>query len=461
MDGVAAMNRRRIIRPLGVAAGGLGAAFLPVAVAFADDYTFVPEPGTEQVTGIFGLLTAPPAVGGSVQETQVFDFHDLITNGTGTVNADANIFMDPFGDSNQELLITPGDTTGTDVPPVGSVFDTFTLGFDTGLQNVYSDIPGAGVSDTLVSPFGDISIPFPFYDAAVVPGSDVGNTALEHYYDIFPVSGSETTSAITGDPPLDFAVQGSQSFLDTAAGGTFPAATFNTSDLFANTSEAILVTGPGSAAGDPPVGSVFNVINIFGNDTGFQDIYSAIPTANGDVVSDSLVTPFGNIPIPITFDAAAVHPVDVPLAGGYDAMPVGTETLTGVGGVPPLDVVIQGNQTFDVDATGGAPESFGADVSTASTPFGINDEALLVTSDTPGAAAGDLPPVGSEFNIFTFGNSGFENIIADLTPSTSGGADVVSDTLVTPFGDYTIPLSELVTNLPFGSLLDGVLAGLF
>jgi hypothetical protein len=469
MDGVAAMNRRRITRHLGVAAGGLlGTAFLPVAVAFADDYTFVPvSDSTEKVTGFFGLLTAPPAVGGSVQETQLFDFHDLTTNGTGTVNADANIFADPFGDSNQELLITSG--TGTDVPPVGSVFDTFTLGFATGLQNVYSAIPGAGVSDTLVSPFGDISIPFPFYDAAVVPGSDVGKSALESYYGIFP-DGSDTTTAITGDPPLDIGIQGTQLF-DTGPESTFQAATFNTSDLFANTSEAILVTKdisgiPGTAGGDvPPVGSVFNVINIFGNNTGFQDIYSAIPTTNGDEVSDTLVTPFGNVPIPITFDAAAAHTVAVPLAGGYEIIPSTTpETLTGVVGVPPLDVAIQGTQTFDVDATGGdTAGSFGADVSTASTPFGINDEALLVTGATgdTGTAVGDVPPVGSEFNIFTFGNSGFENIIADLTPSTSGGADVVSDTLVTPFGDYTIPLSELVTGLPFGSLLDGVLAGLF
>jgi hypothetical protein len=152
--------------------------------------------------------------------------------------------------------------------------------------------------------------------------------------------------------------------------------------------------------------------------------------------------------------------VDVPLAGGYDFVPGGTETFTGVGGVPPLDVVIQGTQNFD--ATGGdSAGSFGADVSNASTPFGIGDEALLVTSDTPGTAAGDLPPVGSEFNIFTFGNSGFENVIADLASPTAGGANVVSDTLVTPLGDFAIPLSELVTGLPFGSLLDGVLGGLF
>ncbi|MGC2653901.1 MAG: hypothetical protein WA317_09960 [Mycobacterium sp.] len=431
-----------------------------MAVAFADDYTFVPATGSqEDVTGIFGLLTAPPATGGSIQETQPFEFYDTTTGMNGTVNADANIFTDPFGDSNQELFITPGlDTTGTDVPPVGSVFDTFKLGFDTGLQNVYSAIPTANgdvVSDTFSTPFGSLSIPFPFYDAAAVPGSDVGNSAFADYYGIFP-TGPDATSAITGDPPLDFAAQGFQPF--ETAGNTFQAATFNTSDLFANTSEAILVTndisgGSGTAAGDvPPVGSVFNVLNLFGNNTGVQDIYSAIPTPGGDVVSDSLVTPFGNIPIPITFDAAAVHPVDVPLAGGYDIIPSTIpETLTGIGGVPPLDAVIQGTQTFDVDATGGAPGagSFDADVSTASTPFGINDEALLVTSaaGTQGTAAGDVPPVGSDFNIFTFGDSGFENILADLPSVTPGGADVISDTLVTPLGDFSIPISDALAGL--------------
>jgi hypothetical protein len=442
-----------------------------VAVGFADDYTFVPEPGSgspEPVTGIFGLLTAPPATGGSIQETQPFEFYDTTTGATGTVHAEANIFTDPFGGSNQEFLITSGDTTGTDIPPAGSMFDTFTLGFGTGLENVYSDIPGAGVTDTLETPFGSLSIPFPFFDAAAVPGSNVGNSAFEQYYGLFPATGStDVPSAITGDPPLDVAIQGSQTF-DTGPESTFQAATFNTSDLFANTSEALLVTKDisgvsGTAPGDvPPVGSVFNVINIFGNDSGFQDIYSAIPSANGDVVSDSLVTPFGNIPIPITYDAAAIPTVTVPLTGGYDFVPSTTpETLTGVGGVPPLDAVIQGTQTF-VNATGGVPDgSFGADVSTASTPFGIDDEALLVTSDTSGTVAGDVPPVGSEFNIFTFGDSGFENVISDLASTTSGGAGVVSDTLVTPLGDYSIPLSELALELPFGSLLDGVLTGLF
>ncbi len=460
------MNRRRILRPLGAAAGGLlGTALLPTAVAFADDYTFVnPAPGVEHVTGIFGLLTAPPATGGSIQVTEPFVFHDTTTDATGTVNAEANLFNDPFGDFNQELLITPGDTTGTDIPPVGSVFDTFGLGFGTGVQNAYSDIPGAGVTDTVSTPFGSLSIPFPFFDAAAVPGSDVGDSAFTDLFGISP-AGSDTTTAITGDPPLDVAVQGSQEFM-TAAGGTFDAATTNTSDLFANTSEAMLVTSDvsGSAGNVPPVGSVFNVLNLFGNDTGFQDVYSAIPAANGDVVSNTLVTPFGNIPIPVTFDAAAVHPIDAPIGGGYDIVPGDTETFTGVGGVPPLDALTQGIQTFDVDTTGGTTPvgSFGADVSTASTPFGIGDEALLVTSDsaTPGTAAGDLPPVGSEFNIFTFGDSGIQSILADVPSATPGGADVLSDTLATPLGDFTIPISDALTGLGADPFLEPVLASL-
>jgi hypothetical protein len=457
------MNRRRTIRPLGAAAFALlGAAFLPGAVAAADDYTFVPEPGTEEVTGFFGLLTAPPAVGGSVQSTGLFDFHDLTDGGSGTVNADASLYTDPFGDSNQELLVTSG--TGADVPSDGSVFDTFTLGFGTGFQNIYSAIPTTGgadaVSDTVVTPVGDLSIPFPFFDAATVPGSDVGTSALADLYGISPV-GTESTSAITGDPPLDVAVQGSQTF-ETAAEKTFDVATTNTSDLFANTSEAFLVTsdgGNGTAGGDvPPVGSVFNVLNLFGNDTGFQDVYSAIPGANGDTVSNILVTPFGDVPIPVSFDAAAVHSADVPLAGGYDAVP-GTETLTGIGGVPPLDVVIQGTQPFDVSGT---PGGFDADVSTASNPFGLTDEALLVTSDsgTAGAGAGDVPPVGSEFQIFTFGDSGFESILADLASPTPGGADVISDTLVTPLGDFTIPIGDALAGLGPDSFLDPLLASL-
>jgi hypothetical protein len=161
------MTRRRITRTLGAAAGGLlGAAFLPVAVAFADDYEVVPDPSsTETLTGVYGLEnTAPPAETGSIQGSQEFEVLDTTTHQVvGTFYADESNSIDILGDTNTELLVTAegsSDTVGTaagDTPPVGSVLDAYTYdGGDAGYM--YSDLasttPGADViSATSVTPF--------------------------------------------------------------------------------------------------------------------------------------------------------------------------------------------------------------------------------------------------------------------------------------------------------------------
>ena len=50
------MTRRRLLAESGAAAGGLlGLAFLPLAVAHADEWTVTPDPNSvETVTGIYG-----------------------------------------------------------------------------------------------------------------------------------------------------------------------------------------------------------------------------------------------------------------------------------------------------------------------------------------------------------------------------------------------------------------------
>jgi hypothetical protein len=446
LNGAAAMDRRRITRALGAAAGGLlGVAFFPTAVAFADDYDYVPHPGsTEVITGIYGSQTAPPALdGGTVQGSQLFDVDDTTTATTvGTFDADEATTSGIAGGTNQALLVTSSGTAGTDAP-VGSVFDTYNFG--DGYENIYSDLTPTGgsdvISDTLVTPFGDYTIPITF-DAAGDAGDDVGAGAFLDDYGISSTS-PETITAISGIPPLDMAYQGSQTF-DNGA-GTFGAAETTTTDIFGTHTEALLVTSdaPGTTAGTgtgdvPPVGSVFNVINFFDS---YQLVYSDLPSPDGDVISDTLVTPFGDYTIPVTFDAAAIPDSDaaavVALADTYDIVPVpDTETLTGINGVPPLDVAIQGTQQFGVGT-----ETFYADVSTASDSLGDIDEAIRVISDGSGTA-GDVPPVGSVFDIYALGDSGFENIYADLASTTPGGADVISDTVVTPLGDFTIPLAS-------------------
>jgi hypothetical protein len=53
-------QRRRVVLTLGAAAGGLlAAAFLPMAVAFADEYDFVPDTSTLDIAQVEGY---PPLV---------------------------------------------------------------------------------------------------------------------------------------------------------------------------------------------------------------------------------------------------------------------------------------------------------------------------------------------------------------------------------------------------------------
>jgi len=454
------MHLPRLTRAFGAAAGGLlGAVFLPAAAAFADDYAIVPDPNsTEVVTGYYGLYTALPAMDGSALGYQTFDVDDT-TLGTvvGSFEADesttSGIF---FGGTNQEILVTSdlSGTTGTgagDVPPVGSVLDTFTFR-DGVFENIYSDLPSATaggdmISDTFVTPFGDFTTPLDF-DAAGIPTAELA-TLITDSYGIVPVSGDDV-SAISGIPPLAVATPGSQEFA--TADGTFDADTVTTWDFLGNATEAILVTSAsgttGTAAGEvPPVGSVYNVIttDFPGYDYVYSDLASTTPGGANDITV-TLETPYGDINVPNTFDATAdidAGPAAVPLSGDYDIVPASVVTPSGINGLPPFDVAIQGYQQFDVDNTalGTVAGTFDADVSTAADDFGDIDKAILVTSDvsgTTGTGAGDVPPVGSVFDTFTFGDSGFENIYSDLA-ATTGGGDVISDTFVTPFGDFTIP----------------------
>ncbi|MGH3564149.1 MAG: hypothetical protein ACRDTN_20820, partial [Mycobacterium sp.] len=453
-------------RTLGAAAGGLlGAAFLPVAVAVADDYAIVPDPAsTAAVFGVYGPEATPPAEAPSIQEYQLFDVEDTTTGQVvGTFHALAGIDPAIFGGTNDELLVTSdvSGSTGTaagDVPPVGSVLDDFTLGTlgEGGYANIYSTLPspsGDVISDTLVTPLGNLAIPSTF-DAAEGPVADAAGFAFGDGYEIVAAPDStEQLTAINGFPPVSMAVQGSQEFdVENAAGnvvGTFEADMTTTQDFTGIYTEVLLVTSDGSgtvgtAAGDvPPVGSVFNTSDL--PDGTAANIYSALPSPAGAVISNTIATPLGDLAVPITYDAAAAgdlaDSVPVPLVGGYDivADPGSAEEFAGVNGIPPLHVSVQGYQLFDVDAANGTVAgTFDADTTIGSYVFGQSTQTLLVTDDvtgTPGTAAGDVPPVGSAFDLVNYG-LGFENVYSDLA-APSG--NVISDTFVTPLGDFTIP----------------------
>jgi hypothetical protein len=157
------MNRR-IRSTIGAAAGGiLAAAFLPVAVAFADDYTLVPE-SQEVDTSVSGL---PPLYEVTMGTAQFGAENSALNTIYGVFNADVTTFTTSSGFGNQEIVDTGGQLGGLTVP-TGSIFD-FT-NFGGGFENEYSDIDGtvgtfAGpdtITDTFITPFGDFNIPTTF-----------------------------------------------------------------------------------------------------------------------------------------------------------------------------------------------------------------------------------------------------------------------------------------------------------
>jgi hypothetical protein len=440
------MASRRRTRKIGAAAGGLlGFAFLPLAVANADDWIVTPDPtSTETVTGIYGdgfasFDLVSPAVEGSVEGHQEFDYTDTTTGASGQFSGYESTYNDAgFGDADQEVYVA-SDPTGTDAPPVGSVFNTYTT---DGFTNVYADVVSATggadtITDTVKTPLGDYNLPVTF-DAAHVPIADAGGVPIGYGTDIDP-DGSQAVDAIAGLPPLDVALEGTQQFfVDNSANPAFNADDTVTADVLGTYTEAVLVTkdlegAVGTAAGDTPaVGSIVNTIGYGGNEL----VYSDLVGTNGgpDLITDTLDTPFGNFQVPTAFEAVQAEDttaIDIP--GGDNLTPLGTLDYTGINGLPPVDVAVRGTQDFGYTNADGTTGQFTADVTNTLDTFNDSTETVLVTSNTDPDA-----PAGSVFETVTWGDTGFENVYTDIVSAT-GGADTITDTLVTPLGDFTVP----------------------
>jgi hypothetical protein len=440
------VSRRHTTRNIGAAACGLmGLAFLPLTVAHADDWTVTPDPlSHEIITGIYGdgfgeSGTTPPSVPGSIQGDNVFDYNDVTTGISGEFNGVESTSTEGYGSVNHEVYVT-SDISGADAPSVGSVFNTFNIG-DGAFENVYSDIyspSGDTITDTVETPFGDYTIPMTF-DAANIPVADAGGVTIGNG-DIIDPDGSQTVSAITGIPPLFVADQGSQPFyVDGSESPAFHAADTITQDILGTYTEAVLVTSDaegatvGAAGGDVPAdGSIFNTID-YG---GIQNVYSDLTSTPGgaDVITDTLDTPSGDYVIPITFDAAKAETTSaINLPNGAELTPEGTFDYSGINGLPPGDVSVQGMQIFDY-TDGDSSGTLNADVTNTLDLFGNTDETVLVASSTDSEV-----PAGSVFETVSWADTGVEAIYSDI-PSVTGGADTIADTLVTPWGDFAIPV---------------------
>jgi hypothetical protein len=307
-----------------------------------------------------------------------------------------------------------------------------------------------------------------FLTAAVAVADDASDASVfdqffQNFFGFEPDSSQPATVySISGEPPIFQSIHETEIF-ETGSAGTLSAGSFQVDDevitsAFGPASAELLVTSSDEATSAPPVGSVYDVINIGG---GFENVYADIPTTSGgtDTLSDTLVTPLGDIPL-MTNLHAFIDPTDsFFLYGGTDQSidlldpststdattetsaffnplfeqffgfePTNSQpTVTDIAAIPPLYQSVHQTVSFDT-----AAGSFQADENVLAHMSGPGFSELAVTG-----SEGSAPPVGSVYEINNIGN-GFENVYSDVAPATPGGTDALSDTLVTPFGNIPI-----------------------
>jgi hypothetical protein len=479
---------------------------------------------------------------------QDFNVYDP-TSGTelGSIEGNETI-ASLFGLTSTEFTVASVDPSagGTDasLPTVGSVYDVFNLG--NGYENVYTATPDVTaadgtvtpgtVTDTLVTPSGDVNLDSLFsFNAADPLNPGDAFTGL----DVSGISGAADAFSIDGftlDPQLAAGGEGfdtvaplatvaplleigggslgdpanggddlaTQSF-DVYSGSGSSATEIGSittgedvTNLLGFTNTQLVVTGATAADGGstsdlPTVGSVLDAMN-FGN--GYENVYTATPDVTADgvttpgTVTDTLVTPFGNINLDSLFgsinDANPLNPGDA-LSGlqagdsgiGTDAFSIGGTTFdptlaSGAEGFTPVEQLLGAPPLLDLG--GGTPTIFGITLSLASQDFNIydgtastdqigsittNDEVtnllgltnteFTVTGATPlgDTPVTDLPTEGTVYDVLNLG--GLENVYTAI-PGVDGAADTITDTLVTPFGN--VDLSSLFAGLDAVSALD-------
>jgi hypothetical protein len=239
------------------------------------------------------------------------------------------------------------------------------------------------------------------------------------------------------------------------------------------------------------VGSVYDSFNFGG---GFENVYTDIPGAAGgaDTVTDTLVTPFGNVNLDSLFgsiDAAAPLNPGAAFTGllesgdsniGADAFSIGNTTfdptlaaggegfdpVTQLVGAPPLlelgggaanlgggAVLPLATQDFNIFNLAGTEVGSIHTDEAVTALFGSTDTDFTVTSVDPlagEASSSALPTVGSVYDVFNI-SGGLENIYTAI-PGVDGAGDTITDTLVTPLG--VIDLDSLFSGIDAIAPLD-------
>ena len=402
----------------------------------------------ETVTSHYGRWSYFPGGLSMVQGQQKFDVVDPQSG--ETVGGFDALVTKGVGYNYVQLLVKSDDNANVtgQVPPAGSVISDLRIGRFGWSYSAVPTASGNQISFAFHTPHGDRPVPLSFDAAEGIADRTVDNRPvnLANGFSIAPADpNGETLTAVTGILPLFGTVQGNQVFsvYDStgSAVGSFDGVFTTTADLVGNYTQAILVTANdgtnvGTAAGQvPPVGSVYNVIYLGGFDEFI--LYSSLPSPSGDVISIVSVTPDSVANVTPTFINASKSPAVKQLSSpeGYTFVPASELIPSGVNGLPPREVEIQGYQQFDVyDSSGERIGRVDADVTNQWDMFGIYSQAILVTNVADGIGA--VPPAGSTFNFVQYGTRGLGTVHSTVpTPN----ADVTSFKILTPLGNIGFP----------------------
>jgi hypothetical protein len=350
--------------------------------------------------------------------------------------------------------------TGADAFTIGNyTFDPFTVPtLPNGVDGALDQVAPSGIETEGFSAVPPFSSAPPLLTLGGATVEDL-NTAPQ-YFEVYSSSGTDLGSIDAGEDVTNLA-----GFTNTQ---------FTVSDVFPASGEA------DSAL--PTVGSVYDSLNL-GN--GYDNVYAAIPGAigGGDTVTDTLVTPYGNVNLDSLFgsidaaaplqpgdaftglaDSAVAH--DAFSIGGYTLDPVsdtgptategftpidstaGAAPLLNIGGVSLSDPSVSGDSVYSQDFTVyDGTGSNASDVGTITTGedvtnlLGLTNTELVVTGSTAAGGdtssqAADLPANGTVLDAFNLGN-GYENVYT-ATPDVGSTSGTVTDTLVTPNGDVNL-----------------------
>ncbi|MGH3968793.1 MAG: hypothetical protein ACRDTV_11905, partial [Mycobacterium sp.] len=233
-----------------------------------------------------------------------------------------------------------------------------------------------------------------------------------------------------------------------------------------------------SVADLPAIGTVYSVTDL---GPGFENVYEAVLGTGGTstaTITDTLVTPFGNINAPTSYDATAPLDPATPLEGlaatssnaaslsanaftidgtTFDPGSAGFHDVVATWGIAPLleiggsQLDLTGTPTYFVSQNGvDVYDSSGNDLGSVnfgenlSNIFGIDTTQLFVSkvdaaTGLTSSETAELPTQGTVYTVTDLG-SGLENVY-EAIPGASGTASSITDTLMTPLGN--VDLSSL------------------